>query len=76
MEVATRTAHLAGWSTSPDETWMKQVARNLTDSADGFLAGTRYARMDRDTKFCASLRAILEGAEMKAVRLPACGARD
>ena len=71
MEVATRTVHLAGCSTNADETWMKQVARNLTDSADGFLAGSRYVLMDRDTKFCASFRAILEGAEVKAVRLPA-----
>jgi putative transposase len=29
---------------------MAQVARNVTDSHDGFLRGKRYPNMDRDTK--------------------------
>ena len=53
--------HFAGCTTSPDERWMKQVARNLTASGDGFLAGTRYVLMDRDAKFSAAFRSILEG---------------
>jgi hypothetical protein len=31
-----------------DETWMTQIARNLTDVEDGFLKGNRYVLMDRD----------------------------
>jgi len=38
---------------------MKQVARNLTDSIDGFLLGSRYLIMDRDTKFCVSSLSII-----------------
>lgn len=49
---------------------MAQVARNLTASGDGFLEGTRYVLMDRDTKFTASFRTILNDAGAKAVRLP------
>ena len=71
MEVATRRVHFAGCTASPDERWMKQVARNVTDSDDGFLVGTRYLLMDRDAKFSAAFRSILEGAGVKAVRLPA-----
>jgi putative transposase len=48
MEIATRRVHFAGCSTSPDERWMKQIARNLTDAFDGFLNGKRYVLMDRD----------------------------
>jgi putative transposase len=69
--VATRRVHLAGCTTNPHEAWMKQVARNLTDSGDGFLTDTRYVLMDCDAKFSAAFRSILEGAGVKAVRLPA-----
>jgi transposase InsO family protein len=71
MGVATRRVHFAGCTTSPDDKWMKQVARNLTDSDDGLLAGTRYVLMDRDAKFSAAFRSLLEGSGVKAVRLPA-----
>jgi putative transposase len=70
MEVATRRVHLAGCTTAPGEAWMKQAARNLTSSGDGFLLGTRYVLMDRDAKFCANFRSILKSAGAKAVRLP------
>ena len=50
---------------------MKQLARNLTDPFDGFLLGTRYLIMDRDTKFCESFRSILEQAHVDSVKLPA-----
>jgi hypothetical protein len=66
MEVATRRVHFAGCTTIPDERWMKQVARNLTDSCDGPLLGTRYLLMDRDTKFSAAFRSILGDAGVKS----------
>jgi len=70
MEVATRRVHLAGCTTNPDERWMKQVAKNLTDTVDGPLLGTRYLLMDRDAKFCSAFRSFLEGSGVKPVRLP------
>jgi putative transposase len=70
MEFATRRVHFAGCSTNPDQAWMKQVARNLTDAEDGFLNGKRYILMDRDAKFSAAYRAILENAGVEPVRLP------
>jgi len=71
MEVATRRVHFAGCTTSPDEAWIRQVARNLTDSVDGSLLGTRYLLMDRDTKFCEAFLSILQQADVTPVRLPA-----
>ena len=47
MEIATRRVCFAGCTPNPDELWMKQVARNLTDAADGFLIGKRYVLMAR-----------------------------
>lgn len=71
MEVATRRVYFGGCTMNPDEAWMKQVARNLTDSFDGFLLGSRYLIMDRDTKSCESFRSILQHADVNAVKLPA-----
>src|ERR1700722_18921169 len=62
MELATRRVHFAGSTAKPAEAWMRQVARNLTDAEDGFLNGKRYVLMDRDAKFSAAYRAILESA--------------
>lgn len=70
MQVATGRVHFAGCTTSPDETWMKQVARNLTDALDGFLRDTRYLLMDRDTKFSVAFRAFLKAEDITPVRLP------
>jgi transposase InsO family protein len=71
MEVATRRAYFAGCTTNPDEAWMKQIARNVTDPFDGFLLRARYLLMDRDTKFCESFRSILQHADVDCVKLPA-----
>jgi transposase InsO family protein len=70
MEIATRRVHFAGCSLSPDEAWMKQIARNLTDAFDGFLNGKRYVLMDRDGKFCPAFREILKNDGIKPVQLP------
>ena len=72
MELATRRVHLAGCSTNPDEWWMLQVARNLTDAEEGFLRGKKYLLMDRDAKFSEAFRVILQEAGVKAARLPPC----
>ena len=70
MELRTRRIHFAGCTTNPDEIWIKQIAKNLTDYEDGFLNGKRYLLMDRDGKFCESFRDIVENAGTKPVRLP------
>ena len=51
IELATRSVHIAGFTTNPNELFMKQVGRNLTDIVDGSLLGKRYLILDRDTKY-------------------------
>jgi transposase InsO family protein len=70
MELATRRVHFAGATHSPEETWMNQIARNLTDAEEGFLNGKRYLLMDRDGKFCDGFRKTLRRTGVTSVRLP------
>ena len=72
MELATRRVHFAGLTAYPDEAWMLQIARNLTDAEQGFLRGKKYLLMDRNAKFSEAFRVILVQAGLKAVRLPPC----
>jgi transposase InsO family protein len=70
MEIATRRVHFAGCTPTPDEVWMRRIARNLTDAEDGFLLGKRYVLMDRDGKFRPAFREILAHEGVAAVLLP------
>jgi transposase InsO family protein len=71
MEIGTRRVHFAGCTPNPQEPWMMQIARNLTDAEDGFLKGKRYLLMDRDGKFSPAFQAILKTEGVNAVLLPA-----
>jgi hypothetical protein len=62
---------LAGVTTAPNGAYMRQVARNLTDVSDGFLANSRYLIMDRDTKYTEYFRDYLDREGVKPVRCPA-----
>ena len=70
IELKTRRVHFAGCTTSPDEVWMKQTARELTNCEDGFLNDKRYLIMDRDSKFSDAFRAFLDNEGVTPVRLP------
>jgi hypothetical protein len=70
MELATRRVHFAGLTVHPNEEWMLQIARNLTDAEAGFLRRKQYLLMDRDAKFSQAFRDIMEQTGLKAVRLP------
>ena len=60
LELSTRRVQLAGCTTNPGEVWMMQIARNLTDSEDGFLCAKRYLLMDRDSKYSGVFRGLIE----------------
>ena len=70
MELKSRCVHFAGCTTSPNEDWMKQAARELTNCEDGFLNDKQHLIMDRDMKFCESFRTFLSTEGVKPVRLP------
>jgi len=69
MELKSRRVHFAGCTTNPDQNWMRQIARNLTDY-DGFLQDKRFVLMDRDGIFCPTFRHILSSEEAQPLLLP------
>jgi len=71
IRIRTREVHIAGITRQPDESWMTQIARNLTMMDWGFLACGDYLNHDRDGKFCAAFQKILEAVGIKQVTLPA-----
>ena len=71
IHLSTHSVHIAGVTTAPNGSFMKQVARNLTDVSDGFLLNSRYLIMDRDTKYTDDFRDHLDREGVKPVRCPA-----
>jgi hypothetical protein len=71
MELSTRKVHLAGITHTPNKPFMKQVARNLTDSFDGLLLGHRFLIIDRDSKYCPGFIDLIKDAGTRPVRCPA-----
>jgi putative transposase len=78
IDLKTRSVHIAGSTPNPDEAFMARVARNLTDTVDGFLLPHRFLICDRDTKFTARFQAILKDSGVAPVitpyRAPNCNA--
>jgi hypothetical protein len=68
LDLATRSVHIAGMTRAPNNGFMGQVARNLTDAEEGFLQGKAFLIMDRDTKYTESFRGYLDREGIKAVR--------
>jgi transposase InsO family protein len=70
IHVESRQVHIAGVTPHPNETWMKQMARTLTMDEWGVLKPGQYLIHDRDTKFCAAFKQMLDDAGVKRVPLP------
>jgi putative transposase len=64
---ASRLVEIAGVTENPDAEFMAQVARNLI-GVDATLRDRRHAILDRDTKFTAQFRRILDDAGVQIVR--------
>jgi len=71
IDIATRRVEIAGVVCQPHGEWMKQIARNLTDSTDGALRGMRYLIHDRDPLFTKEFCDILRAAGVSCIKLPA-----
>jgi putative transposase len=70
IDVASRRVHIAGICHSPDEDWMLQMARNLTDPEHGFLKDKRFMIHDRDTLYTAQFRKTLRAAGIRPLKMP------
>jgi putative transposase len=69
IQVQSRRIVLGGISQNPDESWMKQIARNVT-GWEAELAGARYLIHDRDAKYTQSFDQILKAVGTAVVKLP------
>ena len=58
---------MVGMTPYPGHEWMEQQARNATMEEWGFLRGCRYLLHDRDRKFCASFRELIESGSVKTL---------
>src|SRR5713226_1106935 len=78
IDLRSRSVHVCGATVSPNAQWMRQVARQLVDAADGFALRKTHLIIDRDTKYAESFRELLESAGVKIVlcppRVPQCNA--
>ena len=78
LDLATRRVHIAGTTRTPNEAFMAQIARNLTDAVDGFLRTHRKLIVDRDTKFTRGFQTLLTSGGVETIftppRSPNCNA--
>jgi transposase InsO family protein len=70
LDLCTRRVHVAGSTPHPDEAFMAQAARRLTDAEDGFLVGHRALICDRDSKWTERFLHLIEGAGIRTVQTP------
>ena len=71
IQLRSRRVEIVGVHPQPDGPWMEQLARNLTDPADGFLSGSRLFIHDRDPLYTQHFREILRSGGVRPVRLRA-----
>ena len=70
IDLSTRRVEIAGLAKRANGLWMNQVARNLSDAAEGFLVGKRYLIHDRDPLFTAEFLETLGTSGVKSLKLP------
>jgi putative transposase len=70
ISLADRVVNIAGITTRPDESWMLQIALNMTDAQSGALNAKRYLIIDRDTKYSEQFRRLIHDEGTNVIRLP------
>ena len=70
IELSSRRVKIAGITPHPNEEFMGQCARNLTDCMDGFLKGKKFIIRDRDKKYTPQFDKILDDTDVKVIKLP------
>jgi putative transposase len=69
IQLHTRKILLAGITPSPNESWLKQIVRNLTVE-DGPMTHARFLLHDRATKFSEAFDALFRSAGIASLKLP------
>ena len=72
IDIASRRVEIAGIKASPNGLWMKQIARNITDSENGFLKDNKYLIHDRDPLYTKDFDEFIESSGTKIIKMPPC----
>jgi transposase InsO family protein len=70
IELQSRRVSIVGSTPHPDEAFMLQVVRELTDAGNGVLGGRRFLICDRDRKWSTAVRDLLETSGVRVIRTP------
>ena len=70
VSLADRMVTIAGITARPDEAWMLQIGRNLTDDETSALHAKQYLIIDRDTKYSEQFRRLIRDSGTRVIRLP------
>jgi transposase InsO family protein len=70
IELHSRRIHVLGSTPRPDEAFVVQTMRHLTDEVDGVLRGNRVLICDRDRKWSAAVERFLATAGVRVIRTP------
>ena len=70
IELHSRRVHVLGSTRHPDEAFVIQTMRHLTDDVDGVLRGNRILICDRDRKWSAAVERFLATAGIRVIRTP------
>jgi putative transposase len=68
IHLESRRVDIGGITVHPDESWMKQIARNVTTEGWGALRDCRYLLHDRDTKFTRLFLTIIASGRVDRLR--------
>ncbi len=70
IELSTRRVQIVGCTSHPDEAFMAQGGRTMTAPDDEVLAGCRVLICDREQKWSARVRHMLEESTVRVVQTP------
>jgi putative transposase len=70
ISLADRVVNIAGVTTRPDESWMLQIARNVTDPQVGAMHTKRYLIIDCDAKYSEHFRRLIRDSGTNVIGLP------
>jgi putative transposase len=71
IELHSRRVRIVGVTRFPDEAFVLQAMRELTDAVDGVLRPGRVLICDRDPKWSSRVEAFLTGERIRVIRTPA-----
>ena len=70
IELHSRRVRIVGSTPNPNEAFMRQMVRAVTDASDGVLGDRRILICDRDWKWSTDVQDLLEAAGVRTIQIP------